>query len=80
MHTEILVCGKRFDCASSVVLVDLVKPCDTSFVVLWSRLPVLTMGKRYVSQSHLVPANREKIKLTVRTSSLYPLVFALHRC
>lgn len=45
-HTEIFVCGKRVDCAGSVLLVDLIKPCNASCVVLWSRLPVLTAYER----------------------------------
>lgn len=33
--TEIFMRGKRVDRAGSVLLVDLVKPCDASCVVFW---------------------------------------------
>ena len=81
-RTKIFVCSKRVDRAGSVVLVDRVKPCDASLMILWSRLPILTVqsteGRSANHTGYL--ANREKIKRTVRTSNPYLRVFALHRC
>lgn len=42
-YTEIFMRGKRVDRASSVLLINLVKPCNTSCVVVWSRLPIFTV-------------------------------------
>ncbi len=50
-RTKIFVCCKSVDRACSIMLVDLVEPCNTSCGVLWPGLPMLTGCKRQVSQS-----------------------------
>lgn len=60
--TKIFMCGKRVDRAGSIVLVDLVKPCDASRVVLWSRLPFLTVYKTHVSQSYRISSQQRETR------------------
>lgn len=71
--------GKRVDRAGSVLLIDLVKPRDTSCVIFWSGLPIFTAWVRHVSQSDKSSAMGKELSHTVRTSNLCPQVSERHR-
>ena len=58
--TKIFVCGKRINRAGSVLLVDLVKPCNASRVVLWSTLPIFTAWIRHISQLDKILRNSKE--------------------